>query len=349
MGKKLKNTGKYLLWIGVSAALLYFSFRSVNWSDFATALKNCRWGYVLLSMLLGALVFYIRGLRWRMQLLPVDPSTTRLTCWNAYNICMVVNLALPRVGEVVRCIFVTRNSGRNAEGRRLAPIDKVLGTVIADRMWDAFSFVVVFVLMLVVMWDRFGTFFTGTILPGVAGKAHLWWMAVLGLLLLGGFLYLCWRFRDKGRIWGRIWGYLEGMADGVSSCLHMKDGWLFVLYTVLIWALYWLMSASIMWSLQGIDPAGLSPELADGLARIDQLGMADALFLMFAGALSSVVPVPGGFGAFHMVVAGALSSLYGIPFGVGIIFATLSHEAQVVIDAICGAGSYVYETFFHRR
>ena len=70
---------------------------------------------------------------------------------------------------------------------------------------------------------------------------------------------------------------------------------------------------------------------------------------MFAGSVSSVVPVPGGFGAFHMVVAGALSSLYGIPFGVGIIFATLSHEAQVVVGAVCGAGSYVYETFLHRR
>ena len=349
MGKKLKNTGKYLLWISVSAALLYFSFRSVNWADFATALQHCRWGYVLLSMAFGALVLYIRGLRWRMQILPVDPATKRLTCWNAYNICMVVNLVLPRVGEVVRSIFVTRNSGRDAEGRHLAPIDKVLGTVIADRMWDLASFFIVFVLTLVLMWDRFGTFFTETILPGVAGKAHLWWIAVIAILLMGGFLYLCWRLRDRGRIWGRIWGYLKGMADGLSSCLHMEHGWLFVLYTALIWVLYWLMSASILWSLQGIDPTGLSPELADSLAKIDTLGMDDALLLMFAGALSSVVPVPGGFGAFHMVVAGALSSLYGIPFGMGMIFATLSHESQVIVDVFCGCGSYLYETLLHRR
>ena len=349
MGKKLKNTGKYLLWGGISIALLYFSFRGVNWTDFGMALKNCRWGYVVLSMVLGALVFYIRGLRWRMQLLPVDPSTSRLTCWNAYNICMVVNLVLPRVGEVVRSIFVTRNSGRNAEGRHLAPIDKVLGTVIADRMWDLASFIVVFFLTLVLMWDRFGSFFTETILPGVAGKAHLWWIVVLALLLLAGFLFLCWRLRDRGRIWGRIWGYLKGMADGLSSCLHMKHGWLFILYTALIWVLYWLMSASILWSLQGIDPAGLSPELAGSLAKIDTLGMGDALLLMFAGALSSLVPVPGGFGAFHMVVAGALSSLYGIPFGVGMIFATLSHEAQVIVDVLFGGGSYLYETLLHRR
>ena len=40
MGKKLKNTGKYLLWGGVSVALLYFSFRGVNWTG-ETPLTAC--------------------------------------------------------------------------------------------------------------------------------------------------------------------------------------------------------------------------------------------------------------------------------------------------------------------
>ena len=126
----------------------------------------------------------------------------------------------------------------------------------------------------------------------------------------------------------------------------MKHGWLFIVYTVLIWTCYWLMSACILWALQGIDPAGASPELAEALGRIDSLGMADALFLMFAGAVSSLIPVPGGFGAFHSVVAGVLSSIYGIPFGVGLVFATLSHESQILSNATCGAVSYIHETFF---
>lgn len=349
MGKKLKNTGKYFLWAGVSVALLYFSFRGVNWADFGMALKNCRWGYVVLSMFLGALVFYVRGLRWRMQLLPVDPSTSRLTCWNAYNICMIVNLVLPRVGEVVRCGYVTRNSGRDASGRKLATLDKVIGTVIVDRLWDAVSLLVVLLLLLAVMWDRFGSFFTDNIFPGVAGKMHLVWLLLAAVAFLAVFVFLCWKFRRSGKIWGKVWGYIKGMADGLASCLHMRNGWLFIVYTAAIWGLYWLMSATVMWSLQGIDPSGLSPELAGALGKINELEMADALFLMFAGSLSSLVPVPGGFGAFHTVVAGALSSLYGIPFGVGMIFATLSHESQIITDAICGGASYLWETFFRHR
>ncbi len=348
MDKKLANIGKYLLWTAVAAVLLYFSFRGVNWKDFGAALRGCHWGYVIVSMALGAAVFYIRALRWRMQLLPLDPSTSRLTCWNAYNICMLTNIVLPRVGEVVRCGVVTRHSARDAEGKRLVSFDKAIGTVVVDRLWDGVSILVVLLLILTLLWGRFGSFFTGTLFPGLSGKAHLWWILVLGALLAGGFIFLCWRLREREGVWGRIWGWIQGIYDGLLSCLHMRNGWLFILYTAIIWVLYWLMSACVIWALQGIDPATVGPELGAALEKIGGLGMADALFLMFAGAVSSLIPVPGGFGAFHGVVAGALSSLYGIPFGVGLIFATLSHESQVIVNAFCGACSYVHETFFRR-
>ena len=180
MDKKLKNIGRYALWIAVAAVLLYFSFRSVDWKDFGMALHSCKWGYIVLSMVLGGLVFYIRGLRWRMQLLPMDPSTSRITTWNAYNICMIVNLVLPRVGEVVRCGYVTKNSGRDADGKRLATLDKVLGTVIVERLWDGLSLLVILITLLVLMWDRFGTFITDNVFSGVAGKVRsLWWILLL--------------------------------------------------------------------------------------------------------------------------------------------------------------------------
>ena len=348
MGKNLKRILQYILWTGVAAALLYFSFRGVNWKDVGAALRSCRWEYVVLSMVFGAIALWFRALRWRMQLLPIDPSTSRLTCFNAYNVCMVVNLVIPRAGEVARGALVTKNSARDHSGRRLATLDKVIGTVLADRVWDGASLALVMVLVLSLMWDRFGTYFKDTFFPGLADKAGLWWIAALVLLAVCGFFFLCWKLRERGRIWGRVWGWIRGLGDGVASCLHMRNGWLFIVYTVIIWGLYWLMSASILWSLQGIDTSGLSPDFAAAVDKLNAMGMSDALFLMFAGALSSIVPVPGGFGAFHTVVAGALSSLYGVPFGVGIVFATLSHESQVLTDIILGGCSYVYESIFRR-
>ena len=348
MDKKVTNILRYGLWIAVAAALVYFSFRGVDWKDFGDALRACRWGFVVLSMLLGAAAYWLRALRWRMQLLPMDASTARVTTWNAANICTITNYVLPRVGEVLRCGYVVRHSARDGEGRRLVTFDKVLGTVVADRMWDGLSLVAVFLITMVALSGRFGAFFKDTLFPGLADKAHLWWILAVGALLVVGFVYLCWRLRVRAGFWGRIWGWIRGIWDGLVSCLHMRNGWLFILYTVLIWGLYWLMSGSILWALQGIDPASVSPELAASLAKVEGLGMADALLLMVAGALSSLIPVPGGFGAFHGAVALTLSSVYGIPFAAGLIFATLSHESQVLLGILCGAGSYVHETFFRR-
>ena len=209
MNKKLRNIGKYLFWIAVSVALLYFSFRHFNLADFKTALQYCHWEYIVLSMLLGAFVIFVRALRWRMLLLPLDPSTSILTCWNAYNICMIVNLALPRAGEIARCGYITRHSVRDDEGNKLASLDKVIGTVVLDRVWDVVSFLIIAVILFFVFWDQFGSFITGTLLGGMASKVSLLWVIVVAGALILLFVWLCWRLRERGKIWGKVWVYLR--------------------------------------------------------------------------------------------------------------------------------------------
>ena len=98
MQKKTKNTLQYLFWAAVAVVLVYFCFRSIDWAQFMEALEHCQWEWVLLSVALGILSLFIRGLRWNMLLVPMDPKTSVLTCFNAYNIGSAVNLFLPRVG-----------------------------------------------------------------------------------------------------------------------------------------------------------------------------------------------------------------------------------------------------------
>ena len=78
------------------------------------------------------------------------------------------------------------------------------------------------------------------------------------------------------------------------------------------------------------------------------LGLADALFIMLVGSVAGIVPVPGGFGAFHYLVALALQTLFAVSFETGIIFATLSHESQAVTMIVCGLLSYARQAFKRR-
>lgn len=349
MNGKMKNILKYSLSLLAAGALLYFSFKGVSWRDFGIALKACRWEYVVLSMVVGGVVLYLRALRWRMLLLPIDPTTTRSTMFNAVNIGMLVNIVLPRVGEIVRCGIVTHNSASDEEGKKKSSFDKVIGTAVADRVWDVISLIIFLLLALPLLAGRAGTYLKETILPGLKDKADMWWiiLAAIAAVVVGWLLLRT--FRKKSTAAKSVLDFFAGMWDGIKSCLKMKDSWKFFILTAAIWVGYWMMSETVLLAIQGMDPAQFDGEMAHGVELAKNLTVIDALILMVAGSLSSLVPVPGGFGAFHTIVAGALLSIYGVPFPMGLIFATLSHESQIITDIILGAYSYASEAFKKKK
>ena len=336
---KIGNVVRYAVSALVAVVLMYFSFRGVEWSDFIAGLKSCRWGYVVLSMFAGIAAFWLRGLRWRELLLPIDGSITRLTTFNAVNIGYLANFVFPRIGEFVRCGIITNNSASESadapvgEIRRTkkASYDKVLGTVVLERSWDMVSMCLFLVAFLVFKWGEFGSFFVEEMWQPMQENLDfsLWWIVVGMVVLAGLAVWAVIATREKFGISRKICGFFGGLAVGIGSCLKMKRKWMFFLYTLLIWLMYWTMSAATMTAV---------PDLVG-------LGADDALFLMLAGSFGWVVPVPGGFGAFHFIVSLALSTVYGIPFELGIVFATLSHESQAITMAVCGGVSYLYESF----
>lgn len=334
MKEIVKKTMKYVLSAAVAVVLMWFSFREVKWEDFVRGLRDCRWECVALSMAAGVMAFWFRAVRWRQLILPIDPTTTRTTTFNAVNIGYIANFVFPRIGEFVRCGVVTKNSASaeaQAHGAKKASYDKVLGTVVLERGWDMLTMLLLLVVLLAARWEKFGGFFIGEIWLPASQRLNfsIWWIvALLGVVIIAAIIAI-WRFRSTNTLCSKAWGIFTGLWQGFASCLKMDRKWLFLVYTAAIWAMYWLMAAATMWAVPSLS----------GLTIID------ALFLSLVGSLGWIVPVPGGFGAFHFIVSLALSTIYGIPFEMGIIFATLSHESQAVTMALFGGGSYIYETF----
>ena len=312
MDKKTKNILSYAFWTLVAGLLSWFCLRAVDWEQFSEALMACRWEYILLSMLLGIAVFYIRSLRWKMLLDPFDPSTRAVTTFNAYNICMAV-------GE---------------DGKRLLTFDKALGTLLVERVWDALVTLGMGAVLLIVKWADFGPYLQ-EMLSQVGIGQGLWWAMGATVVLIVALIFLAWKYRERSGIWSKTWNFLVGIGRGLLSYRQMRRAWLFFLYTAVIWVIYWIMSASIIWALQDV-PA------------FTGLTLTDAFFLMIAGSISSVVPVPGGFGSYHGVVAGALHSIWKLPVSTGMVYATLNHESQVLTQAIAGLASYIHESFIRR-
>ena len=277
------------------------------------------------SILAGVLSNWFRSERWREILLPVDGHTGHVTTFNAVNIGYLANFVFPRIGEFVRCGVISKDS---KDGK--ASYDKVLGTVVTERSLDMIVMLLILFVFLLVKWDEFGTFFVDRMWIPLSQRLNfsLWWIVVAVVFIMAAAICFIIRYRERSAFAGKLWKFCRGLLDGIVSCFRMKGWWKFLLYTALIWLMYFLMSYM---SLRAVP-------------LLDDLSGTDALFLMLAGSLGWVVPVPGGFGAFHYIVALALSTVYNLPFELGIIFATISHESQSLMMAVTGLSSYAAET-----
>lgn len=326
MNSRSKKILNYTVWAAVAVVLLYFSFRGVDWKNFWNVLSNCRWSFVALAMLAGVCSFFVRAMRWRLLLVSEDPDTKLLDCYDGFTIGRLCDFAVPHIGEFVRCGYVL--------SPRLT-YDKALGTVVLERVWDILMLVLLTVLLLVFKWTEFGSFFVDKIVSPVSGRldVNLWWLAFVLIAASAAIIWAVIALRSKSRVCSKICGFFKGIWQGAATCLKMRRKGLFLLLTVLLWFLFLLMSWFIIKAL----PSDF------GLTIID------AMFIMLVGSIAGIVPVPGGFGAFHYLVALALQTIYGIPFETGIIFATLSHESQAVTMILCGLLSYIHQLLKRRK
>jgi len=311
----MKKILKYLLSVALAGVLLWLALRSVDWTAFLEGLKLTRWVCLIpfLVASVGALAF--RTFRWRLLLKTSAYPMKWFDVWDANNVGNVANLAIPSSGEFVRCAYVAGKKG----------YANVLGTALMERVWDFLAIVILCVLALVLDRNRFGAFLAEHVwAPLSSGGFALWWLVVLIVLLIALFFWAVFHFRERVGFFQKTADAFAAVGKGFTSFLGMKQKGLFLLYTVGIWVMYLMMSYSI--------------QLA--VPALSELSLVDALFFTAVGNIASVVPVPGGIGAYHYLLALSISSIYGKTWETGILFATLQHELHAVLILVLGAVGY---------
>ena len=319
MDKKTKNILQYVFWAAVAVVLVVICIKAIDWKEFIGALKVCKWEYVAVAFVIGCIFIVVRGIRWHMLIKPIDPAITTAAVVNAYGIGFLANLVLPRAGEVVKIGYVVKNSKHSW--------DAILGTYLVEKAVDAIVLLGLVGAFIIGAWGKENLEF-GSGGPMVWGTEAL----AAGLVL---FVLLCYWLRNRGGLWGKCWGFIAGIGKGLNTFRHMDKPWLFLLYTALIWISFWLTSACMVWALRDIDP-------------FTQLSGFDAFNYMVAGSASTLIPVPGGFGAYHGAVATVMQVLNGIPLSSGMIYATLNHETQMLAQVVVGFWGYIRETFVRK-
>ena len=270
-----------------------------------------------------ALVF--RTLRWRALLIPLSGPVGYLDTWDAINTGNLANVALPGVGELLRCGYMSTKK---------STYDKTFGTVVMERAWDVLAIIVLVALSLIVKWGDFGPYIKKSAMDSYSHSQgfSLWWIALIVIIAIVIFIWLTYRFRDKSKFCATVSKAVSGVFTGFKSFTQIEHKFVFAMYTVVIWIMYVLMS---YFGLKAI-PA------------LSSLTLSDALFISAVGNIASVIPVPSGMGPYHYLVMVVLCGLYGCTNEIGLLFAVLCHETHAVLIIVVGTISY-FRLHIHKK
>jgi hypothetical protein len=147
-------------------------------------------------------------------------------------------------------------------------------------------------------------------------------VAVSLLALLGIFIWVVKRNKKLNAFLVKTW---LGFKDGLLSIFRLKQKGLFILYSVVIWLLYFLMSYTVILAF---------PETR-------HLGLNAVLSLFAIGSIAMAAPLPGGTGSYHVLVPQGLVFLYHIPQADAVAFTFIFHGWQTAIMIVGGAISLV--------
>src|SRR5262245_11479680 len=139
MKKRLFTILQYIFFFALGIFLAWWSIRDLSKNDkseIKDALNHARYLLIVPVLLVLLLSHYLRGVRWGLLIEPIAHKPANTNSFLSVMIGYLTNLAFPRLGEVVRCTVLARYEK--------IPVDKLLGTVILERIIDAISLLVVF-------------------------------------------------------------------------------------------------------------------------------------------------------------------------------------------------------------
>lgn len=289
--------------------LLYFAFQGVDLNAVWESAKEANWGYIALSVALGYIAILSRGQRWTYVLRHLGYPTTMWRAVHATGIGYLVNMAIPRAGEVARATALNRADK--------TPVNVLIGTILIERTIDLLMMAGLLGLAFLSASEELSALIdlTQSESDSNSGPGIPWGSIFLGLFLVAGLL--SWVFRSRiqsSPFYAKLRDFLKGMLEGVKAVGQLPNQWAFWGHTFFIWGCYYAMVYVCFYAL---------PFTAD-------VTLGQGLFVMMAASLGILIPVPGGVGAYHYLVAMALVVL-GLPYAQGLAFATIVHAAQAIM------------------
>ncbi len=316
MKATLSKILKYSIFLGTGCFLFYLAFKNTEFSKLVGDFQKAKYEYVLASMIMGYLAFISRGMRWVILLEPLGKKPALWNAVHSVSIGYLTNLLIPRAGELARCTALQQTDK--------IPVNRLFGTVILERVIDMIMLILLTLLTLILEFDQLNSFFDTAFNKDVADDGNSTGTVIKIIIVATGLLgvaalYLMRHKFQHMPIYSKVRDFWAGIKEGLKSIGKLENKWPFILHTLFIWSMYYLMVYICLFALPATE----------------HLDPSSGLFVMIVAGLGMVVPTPGGIGAYHYLVMLALGVL-GVAATDGVSFATLVHTGQLIMTIIGG-------------
>lgn len=332
MNKKVSNTLTYIVFLSLGILLLWLCFRKIEFSQVVDYIRTAKYSWMILSLVCLGISLFFRALRWNILIETLGYKTRVSTTYESVLIAYFANTVFPRLGEVTRCGTLTKKEN--------IPFDKSFGTVVSERVLDLAILFSMAILVILFQWSLLGSLITSWLNPLIGKMRDNMFLGIfvifMIILLLVTIVFIFRKKKDlisQNKLYRKIASLCNGFLDGIKSIFSMDKKGLFIVYTLLIWGFYVLMT----WL-----PFYMLPETS-------HLGITEAVTLLGLATLGVVAPVPGGMGVYHFIGILLLNGFYGISESAAVSFVTINHTTQMIFYLVTGCIAYAIMFFFDKR
>ena len=315
MQKKISTIIKFVVFVGLGIFFIYWFLSKLSAdekSQIWEAFGNVNYFWVAVVFVTGVLSHVARALRWRLLFEPLNYKPGLSTTFGAVMIAYLANLAVPRLGEVLRCGILNQYEK--------IPLQTSLGTVVTERIIDLIGFGLTVLLGLVLEFNLLKDYLYDALSQKIAvpSLATLAAIGVAGLVLC----FVLYRiFRKKLQripLFVKLQTTILGFWQGIKSILYLKKPWLFVLYSLVIYSLYFVGGYFVFLVL---------PETM-------HLTLLAALMVYIFGSVGMMI-TPGGIGLYPALIAETLT-IYKVSKPIGYALGWISWGVQQIVTLVFG-------------
>ena len=303
---------KHIFLAAAGLALLWVAWGNLPLHDLGQQLSNANYWLIIPVFAVTLFGYFVRIQRWQILYKNLNQQVSTRSAWISLSAGYLVSYAIPRGGEVTRCLLIKRYNN--------VPFSQSLATVIMERLMDVMVLFILVLSISVLNVQQMTIFFQQNIFSPLAQKitvTKLLVLALVGLVLLG----LIWKYintKKQNKNW------VDEFLITCKQLVFLQGKLAFGVYTLLLWLSYFMMT--FLWVFAFNESA--------------QMPITQVFVIMVIGTIGKSVPIQGGgMGAYHYLVGQAFL-LFGVGALTGNALAIIIHGAQTVYTILTGSIAY---------